>query len=168
MLPSGPVAAATGRVRAPIIGTVSWYSNRPVSGFHLAADDVRARACAVGDEGQLVTVAGLRRRRVEEGRRAGGVRAGARLGQQAAQAGPRARASPGTEGCSMTPGPSSPGCVTRQKPPLWSETQVRPFGSTSEPVEMCRPSAKSDEPLCDGGPAPQPGGSAGGSVGSTL
>ena len=49
------------------------------------------------------------------------------------------------------------GSVTRQKPPLWSATQVRPFGSTSAPAEMCRPPVKSVEPLWLGGPAPQPG-----------
>src|SRR4051794_28172455 len=58
--------------------------------------------------------------------------------------------------------------MTRQKPPLWSATHVRPSGSTSAPVEMCRPVVYRDEPVYAGGPAPQPGAEAGSSERSTL
>src|SRR5687767_6022481 len=40
----------------------------------------------------------------------------------------------------MRPGPPSDGSLTRQNPPLWSATHVRPAGSTSAPAATCRPS----------------------------
>src|SRR3954447_8125444 len=60
---------------------------------------------------------------------------------------------PGICGCSMWPGAASPAGVTRQKPPLWSATHVRPVGSTSAPVETCSPSPTSVDPAaCAGTP----------------
>ena len=46
----------------------------------------------------------------------------------------------------MWPGPASVASVMRQKPPLWSATHVRPFGSTSAPAEMWSPSPVSEAP----------------------
>ena len=46
----------------------------------------------------------------------------------------------------MRPELVSLGSVIRQKPALWSATHVRPAGSTSDPVEMCRPRPTSVPP----------------------
>src|SRR5215213_1533566 len=54
----------------------------------------------------------------------------------------------------MRPGPSSVGSDTRQKPALWSDTQVRPAGSTRTPAETCSPVAYSEAPAaCASGAA---------------
>ena len=146
---------------------MSSNSNRPVSGFHrrrTTSELGRAPSGMRAISSPLLGRFGVGSTKTGWPAASGPVPAsGSRPPRQV-----RAPGSPGSAGWSSVPGPSSLGSVTRQKPPLWSDTQVRPFGSTMAPVEMCRPPAKSEEPLCDGGPSPQPGAGAGGSAVSTV